>query len=331
MATNFGSFVWSSPGTTNGSFGSRGDNTFNARSVGGAYFLSPDFWIQDTNGGTIARFSTTGSVVRGPFQIGTNSIHYDEAGNMIATDVFIHVQLATNPLSPPRMSQVLDAIQSNAVVDAGSSNSLNTRLLAAEATITNLQALLLLAWSTASNAYAGLPSLAALSNLASAAMTTGTAAYAYADTAHATGVAAYAYAVTLSGQLAAASTILYTSTARVETVAGMVALSSNALNSGLTGVIARAVTLSNYVDVVATNAYATSLQGYQHDSFVKYLDWQAWQTNVARFVSFPASNSAAGGVGYFSHQLTAGTNYWAFWARNVLGVGTNGWDITDFP
>lgn len=64
-ATNYGSFVWSSSGTTNATFGSSGDNTFNVRSVGGVYFLAPDFWIQDTNGNTIARFSATNTTISG--------------------------------------------------------------------------------------------------------------------------------------------------------------------------------------------------------------------------------------------------------------------------
>lgn len=68
-ATNNGSFVLSSPGTTNATFGSRGDNTFNVRSVGGVYFLAPSFDIQDTNGVSLMRVTSTNVQFSGLTQI----------------------------------------------------------------------------------------------------------------------------------------------------------------------------------------------------------------------------------------------------------------------
>jgi len=64
-ATNSGSFVYSGQGDVNFAFGSRGDNTFNVRAVGGTYFLSPFFNIADTNGNTVASFSSTGTTING--------------------------------------------------------------------------------------------------------------------------------------------------------------------------------------------------------------------------------------------------------------------------
>mgnify|MGYP006888280830 CR=1 FL=1 len=68
-ATNDGSFVVSLPGDTNATFGSRADNSFNVRSVGGAYFLSSGLWIQDTNGNTIAAFTPTNSTLSGTLNL----------------------------------------------------------------------------------------------------------------------------------------------------------------------------------------------------------------------------------------------------------------------
>lgn len=68
-ATNSGSFVWSGPGDTNATFGSRGDNTFNVRSVGGVYFLAPSFDIQDTNGVSLMRVTPTNVQFSGLTQI----------------------------------------------------------------------------------------------------------------------------------------------------------------------------------------------------------------------------------------------------------------------
>lgn len=68
-ATNVGSFVWSGAPNLSATFGSIGDNTFNAKSIGGTYFLSPDFFIQDTNGATVARFSATNSIINGDLNL----------------------------------------------------------------------------------------------------------------------------------------------------------------------------------------------------------------------------------------------------------------------
>jgi hypothetical protein len=70
-ATNEGSFVFSGPDAAGDEtvFGSRGDNTFNVRSVGGVYFLAPDLWIKDTNGNTIARFSATNTTISGDLDL----------------------------------------------------------------------------------------------------------------------------------------------------------------------------------------------------------------------------------------------------------------------
>lgn len=68
-ALHEGSFVWSSPGDTGVTFASIGSYTFSVRSVGGTYFRSPDFWIQDTNGNTVARFSATNSTISGDLNL----------------------------------------------------------------------------------------------------------------------------------------------------------------------------------------------------------------------------------------------------------------------
>jgi hypothetical protein len=69
LATNNGAVVFSSPGGDTEFFGSRGDNTFNVRSVGGVYFLAPALYIQDTNGNTVAAFTATNSTISGDLNL----------------------------------------------------------------------------------------------------------------------------------------------------------------------------------------------------------------------------------------------------------------------
>lgn len=76
-ATNYGSAVFSLPGTTNETYGSSGDNTFNVRSVGGMHFLSPFIRLYDTNQVQWGILTPTGGV-----QIGANSFYIRPSGDV---------------------------------------------------------------------------------------------------------------------------------------------------------------------------------------------------------------------------------------------------------
>lgn len=76
-ATNDGSFVWSGPGQVDSLFGSYGPNTFNIRSVGGAFILVPFLRLMDTNGVQWAYLSPTGGL-----QIGAASFHAEPSGDI---------------------------------------------------------------------------------------------------------------------------------------------------------------------------------------------------------------------------------------------------------
>lgn len=117
-ATHDGSFVWSGPGTTNATFESRGGNTFNVRSVGGVYFLAPDFWIQDTNGNTIARFSATNTTISGNLNL---------TGYATTSDVLTVGIRATNAqITASNAASTASAATNLAIgIGAGATNGLN--------------------------------------------------------------------------------------------------------------------------------------------------------------------------------------------------------------
>jgi hypothetical protein len=126
-ATNYGSVVFSSPGTTNDTFGSRGDNSFNVRAVGGSYFLSPDFWIQDTNGNTIARFSGTNTTISGSLNL---------TGYATTSDVLTAGAVATNAQIAASNAQTTASAATNLAyaIGAGATNGiLNVGLVATNA------------------------------------------------------------------------------------------------------------------------------------------------------------------------------------------------------
>lgn len=126
-ATNSGSFVFSSPGTVDNNFGSLGDNTFNVRAVGGVYFLSTDFWIQDTNGNTIARFSGTNTTISGSLNL---------TGYATTSDVLTAGAVATNAQIAASNAQTTASAATNLAyaIGAGATNGiLNVGLVATNA------------------------------------------------------------------------------------------------------------------------------------------------------------------------------------------------------
>lgn len=273
-ATNSGSFVWSGPGTTNGTFGSYGDSTFNVRAVGGAYFLLPSMAMMDTNGFQWASLTPTGGL-----RVGINSGHIEPSGDFY--------QDTTN-------SALMGDIYAGAYKRRSDSNSV---LWSGEApTVAQYTAVLARVAYLESTLTAQVASLIAqipaLSN------------YVVASDSTITGLVASSSVswTSTTASLSSTNAWLFTQvTNRDHTV-------TTGLSATVAANLATFSTFTNEYAAFATNVNAKTFDGTIKSGFMLAADWEDIRTNVA--FAFSGTVAATNSAGTKNYIIYSDTNTW---------------------